>query len=68
MDAKQVAEIESLHRTVERLERVGLIVDRAAFSPTQRRAYFALQCLVADCPGRPEPRREPIGFKYPNQR
>lgn len=68
MNAKLIAEAETLYRTAIRLERVGLIVDRAALSPAQRRAAFALQCLSAECPERPEPKRAPIGFAYPNAR
>ena len=52
MDAKQVAAAESLYRTATRLQRVGLIIDRTALSPAQRRAAFALQCLTASCPRR----------------
>ena len=62
------ADAETLYRTAIRLERIGLIVDRAALSPEQRRAAFALQCLSAACPERPEPKRTPIGFAYPNAR
>jgi hypothetical protein len=70
MDAKQVAAAESLYHTATRLQRIGLIVDRTALSPAQRRAAFALQCLTANCPEaeEPEPRRAPIGFAYPNAR
>jgi hypothetical protein len=66
MNAKLVAEAESLYRAAVRLERIGLVVDRAALSPEHRRAAFALQCLSAACPERPEPRRAAIGFAYPN--
>ena len=68
MDAKLVYEAESLRRTAERLARAGLVVDRGALSPAHRRAAFALQCVIAGCPERPEPRRAPIGFAYPNAR
>jgi len=70
MDAKQVAAAESLYRTATRLQRIGLIVDRTALSPEQRRAAFALQCLTASCPEAEasEPQRAPIGFAYPNAR
>ena len=54
MDAKQVAAAESLYRTATRLQRVGLIIDRTALSPAQRRAAFALQCLTAHCPAASE--------------
>ena len=70
MDAKQVAAAESLFRTATRLQRIGLIVDRTALSPAQRRAAFALQCLTASYPEgeESEPKRAPIGFAYPNAR
>jgi hypothetical protein len=70
MDTKQVAAAESLYRTATRLQRIGLIVDRTALSPAQRRAAFALQCLTANCPEEEEsePQRPPIGFAYPNAR
>jgi hypothetical protein len=68
MDTKQVAEAEALLRTAERLQRVGLILDRTALSPTHRRAIFALQCLGTACANRPEPTRTQIGFPYPNAR
>ncbi len=63
----RLAEIEMLRQTAARLERVGLIVDRASLSPAHRRAFFALQCHVV---GREEaePRRPLIGFAYPNAR
>ena len=70
MDTKQVAAAESLYRTATRLQRIGLIVDRTALSPAQRRAAFALQCLTANWPEEEEtePERAPIGFAYPNAR
>ncbi len=68
MNAKLISDAETLYQTAIRLERVGLVIDRAALSPTQRRAAFALQCLSATCPDRPEPARTPIGFTYPNAR
>jgi hypothetical protein len=68
MDAKLISDAETLYRTAIRLERIGLIVDRAALSPAQRRAAFALQCLSAACPERREPKRSPLGFAYPNAR
>ena len=70
MDATQVAAAESLYRTATRLPRIGLIVDRTALSPAQRRAAYALQCMTASCPDEEEsePRRAPIGFAYPNAR
>jgi hypothetical protein len=63
-----IAEAESLYRAAVRLERAGLIVDRTSFSPDNRRAAFALQCLAACGPERPEPKRPAIGFAYPNAR
>jgi len=68
MDAKLVAEAESLYLTATRLQRVGLIVDRNALSPAQRRAAFALQSLAASCPEKIEPRPASIGFSYKNAR
>jgi hypothetical protein len=68
MNATLVAEAASLSQTATRLQRVGLIVDRHALSPAHRRAAFALQCLVANCPNEDEPKRVPIGFAYPNAR
>jgi hypothetical protein len=68
MDTTQVAEAEQVLRTAQRLERVGLILDRTALSPAQRRAIFALQCLGTPRADHPEPRRAPIGFPYPNAR
>jgi hypothetical protein len=68
MDSTLVAEIESLRRTAERLERAGLIVDRTALSQSHRRALFALQCAVGDSFDEPEPKRALIGFEYPNAR
>ena len=68
MNAKLAAEAETLYHTATRLQRVGLIVDRNALSPAQRRAAFALQCLTASCPEDEEPKRAPIGFAYPNAR
>jgi hypothetical protein len=70
MDAKLVAEAESLYRMARRLQKVGLIVDHRSLSPAHRRAVFALQCMTADCPEEyeEEPRRKPIGFEYPNTR
>ena len=50
MDAKLAAEAETLYQTATRLQRVGLVVDRRALSPAQRRAAFARQCLAARCP------------------
>jgi hypothetical protein len=68
MDAKLINEAENLRRATERMLRAGLVVDVASLSPEHRRAAFALQCVLAGCPERPEPRRAPIGFAYPNAR
>ncbi len=65
MNAKLVAEAETLYRTAVRLERAGLIVDRTALSPAHRRAAFALQCLSAARDEAPETKRSQIGFAYP---
>jgi hypothetical protein len=64
MDAKLVAATEDLRRTAARLVRAGLVIDHATLSPAHRRAFFALQCRMADWP-QPERKREPIGFPYP---
>jgi hypothetical protein len=55
---------EMLLRTATRLQRVGLIVDRRALSPAQRRAAFVLQCRAVQEADR-HPRRPAIGFAYP---
>jgi hypothetical protein len=68
MTTKLAAEAESLYQTATRLQRVGLVVDRTALSPTQRRAAFALQCLAVRCPESEEVKRAQIGFAYPNAR
>ena len=68
MNANLAAEAETLYRTATRLQRAGLVVDRTALSPAQRRAAFALQCLAASCPERNEPTRALIGFAYPTAR
>jgi hypothetical protein len=68
MDTKLIADIDALRRTAERLERAGLIVDRACLSPELRRAFFAMQCAVGDGTYQTDEKREPIGFKYPNAR
>ena len=68
MNANLAAEAETLYQTATRLQRVGLVVDRRALSPAQRRAAFALQCLAARCPEPDEAKRPPIGFAYPNAR
>jgi hypothetical protein len=66
MNAKLIAESEALRRTAERLERAGLIVDRATLSRAHRRAYFALQCFAVEGVDRPDQKRPMIGFDYPN--
>lgn len=68
MDAKLIAESESLRRAAERLHRVGLIVDRTTLSPAHRRAMFALQCNLVDYPEPSEATDSKIGFRYPNAR
>lgn len=68
MNANLIAETESLRQTAERLQRVGLIVDRHSLSPAHRRVYFALQCQVAADKEDEELNRRPIGFEYPNAR
>lgn len=68
MNAKLVAEAESLRRTAVRMQRVGLIVDRSTLSPTARRAYFALQCQGAQVATEADDSQTKIGFAYPNAR
>ena len=68
MDATLIAETEDLLRTAERLQRAGLIVDRSVFSHARRRAYFALQCQLAQEPDPLDSERTLIGFAYPNAR
>jgi hypothetical protein len=68
MNTTLIAEAEALLRTADRLQRVGLILDRTVLSASQRRAIFALQCLSTASADRPEPKRAPIGFAYPNAR
>ncbi len=68
MTTNLAAEAESLYQTATRLQRVGLVVDRTALSPAQRRAAFAWQCLTAKRADTDECRRPPIGFAYPNPR
>ena len=68
MDATLVAHAETLRQTAERLARVGLVFDRACISPEQRRVIFALQRVVTDSAPQSEPKRDPIGFAYPNAR
>ena len=68
MNATLADDIETLRRTALRLERAGLVVDRATLSREHRRALFALQCLAADCPPQSNPERQQIGFAYPNAR
>ena len=68
MDAHLVTKAEAFLHSATRLARVGLIVERGCLSPEQRRAAFALQCIVASAPQQAEPRRAPMGFAYPNAR
>ena len=68
MDATQITEAMELQQTAARLERVGLIVERATLSASHRRALTARERLVASDVQRPAPGRDPIGFAYPNAR
>jgi hypothetical protein len=68
MNAQLTASAETLRQTAERMARAGLIIDRECLSPEQRRAVFALQCLVVSTSEVPSPRRPLIGFAYPNAR
>jgi hypothetical protein len=47
------------------MARVGLIVDPAALSASNRRALTALHCLAARDANQPAPVRPPLGFAYP---
>ena len=67
MNTQLTASAEALRQTAERLARVGLVIDRECLSPEQRRAAFALQCVVASVPAHLTKAR-PIGFAYPNAR
>jgi hypothetical protein len=67
MDANLIAQAEILRQTVERLARVGVMVDRSCLSSDQRRAIFALQRLAPNAVQQPQPRPR-IGFAYPNAR
>lgn len=68
MNAGLIADAEDLLRAAQRLQRVGLVLEREALSPTTRRAAFALQCYFAGSSEKREPKRPPIGFVYPNMR
>jgi hypothetical protein len=68
MNATLTIDTETLRQTAQRLERAGLVIDRAALSPAHRRALFAWQCRVAATLTQPEQSRAPIGFAYPNAR
>lgn len=73
MDAKLIAQVESLRLAEERLRHAGLVVELAALSPAHRRAAFALRRAEAaradrSSPARPGPARGSIGFPYPNAR
>ena len=68
MNARLVAESEALRRTAERLEKVGLIVDRTTLSRAHPPAYFALQCSVIEDDDQTTIQRPKIGFSYPNAR
>jgi hypothetical protein len=68
MNAKLIAEAVVLLQTEERMQRAGLVVDRAALSAQNRRAMTVLQCLAAHEARRQAAVREPIGFAYPNAR
>ena len=68
MNAKLIAEAVVMLHTEERMQRVGLIVDRSALSAQNRRAMATLQLLAAHEARRTAPVREPIGFAYPNAR
>jgi hypothetical protein len=64
--ASHLADIAQLCQIATRLERAGLIVDRATLSPAHRRALFALQCQGLEQPHQRTSQRSSIGFPYPN--
>ena len=68
MNEQLTASAETLRHTAERMARAGLIIDRTCLSQEQRRAAFALQCLVISVPESSSSRRPLIGFAYPNAR
>lgn len=68
MNARLLADSIALRQTALRMQRAGLIVDRAALSPEHRRAFFALQCRDADFADQRDSPRPKIGFAYPNAR
>lgn len=68
MNAQLTASAEVLRDTAERMARAGLIIDRTCLSQEQRRAVFALQCLVSSVSDASSPQRPLIGFAYPNAR
>lgn len=69
MTTPLIAETEEVLRAAERLQRVGLIIDRSTLSPAFRRAWFHLQCqLAAEAEmEKPEARDSLIGFPYPTR-
>lgn len=60
-------DVAMLRQAAARLERAGLIVDRASLSAAHRRALFALERHVAG-DNAPESPRPQIGFPYPHTR
>lgn len=68
MNTGLIADSIALRQTAQRMQRLGLVVDRAALSPEHRRAWFALQCRNADSADRHDASRPMIGFAYPNAR
>jgi hypothetical protein len=68
MNAHLTANAEALRQTTARLARMGLIIDRTCLSQEQRRAAFALQCVIASGCDSDSAKRVPIGFAYPNAR
>jgi hypothetical protein len=68
MNVQLTASAEALRHTAERMARAGLVIDRTCLSQEQRRAAFALQCLVNRVPEGPSRQRALIGFAYPGAR
>jgi hypothetical protein len=65
MDATIRSDPFVLRATLDRAARAGLELDHARLSRENRRAVYALQRAAST---RPQSRRAPIGFAYPNAR
>ncbi len=67
MNTPQLFEPENVLRAAERMQRVGLIIDRTTLSPAFRRAWFQLQCQLAEAVETSASNGELIGFAYPTR-